>query len=65
MLEKKNAVKEWRDLLGPTDPKIAKKECPKTIRAIYGTDITQNACHGSDSFDSALRELDFFFDEPN
>ena len=53
MLERDNAVKKWRDLMGPTDAKKAKTEAPNSIRAIYGTDITQNAVHGSDSNISA------------
>eukprot|EP01084_Bolivina_argentea_P096021 172623_1 len=63
MLERENAVRVWRDLMGPTDAKKAKEEAPNSIRAIWGTDITANAAHGSDSAVSAERELGFFFDD--
>jgi nucleoside-diphosphate kinase len=58
VLAKENAVKEWRDLMGATD---SKKAAAGTIRALFGTDICQNAIHGSDSQESALREIGIFF----
>lgn len=54
-------IKKWRSLLGPTDSLKAKETDPNSIRAKYGTDTTSNAAHGSDSEQSANRELDFFF----
>eukprot|EP00483_Globobulimina_turgida_P002822 UN02827 len=63
MLESQNAVKSWRDIMGATNPKDAKRESPKSLRSVYGTNITQNAVHGSDSYDSAQREIGFFFDD--
>ncbi|MBI2353389.1 nucleoside-diphosphate kinase [Candidatus Dependentiae bacterium] len=59
-LEKPNAVKAWRDLMGATDPLKAEKG---TIRALYGKSISENAVHGSDSIPSAIRETDIFFPE--
>lgn len=56
-----NAVKSWRDLLGPTNPIMAKQQAPDTLRAKFGSVNPKNACHGSDSTASAFRELDFFF----
>ncbi|XP_057301625.1 nucleoside diphosphate kinase 7-like [Hydractinia symbiolongicarpus] len=56
-----NCVKRWRDLLGPTNTAKAKEDAPYSIRAVYGTDATKNACHGSDSDESARREIEFFF----
>jgi nucleoside-diphosphate kinase len=53
------AVSVVRTLMGPTDPAAAP---PGTIRGDYGTVITQNLVHGSDSPESAKRELDLFFD---
>ena len=35
-LEKDNAIGSWRELMGPTDPIVAKKESPNSIRALYG-----------------------------
>jgi nucleoside-diphosphate kinase len=52
------AVSVVRALMGPTDPAAAP---PGTIRGDFGTVITENLVHGSDSADSAKRELDLFF----
>jgi nucleoside-diphosphate kinase len=52
------AVSVVRTLMGPTDPAAAP---PGTIRGDFGTVITQNLVHGSDSPESAKRELDLFF----
>ena len=58
ILEKKNAVKENRDLMGTTNPKDAEDG---TIRKKYGISIDKNSVHGSDSTDNAKIEIDFFF----
>ena len=60
-LEGANAIPKWRELMGPTKHAQAMAEAPNCIRALYGTDTTQNASHGSDSVTSAARELNFFF----
>jgi nucleoside-diphosphate kinase len=52
------AVSVVRTLMGPTDPAEAP---PGTIRGDYGLIITENLVHGSDSPESAKRELDLFF----
>jgi nucleoside-diphosphate kinase len=52
------AVSVVRTLMGPTDPASAP---PGTIRGDYGVVITENLVHGSDSPESAKRELDLFF----
>lgn len=52
------AVSVVRTLMGPTDPADAP---PGTIRGDYGLVITENLVHGSDSPESAKRELDLFF----
>lgn len=52
------AVSVVRALMGPTDPAAAP---PGTIRGDFGTVITENLVHGSDSAESAKRELDLFF----
>lgn len=58
MLEKENAVEDFRNLIGPTNP----EEAPQgTIRYECGYDIQQNAVHGSDSDANAEREVNFFF----
>lgn len=52
------AVFVVRTIMGPTDPAAAP---PGTIRGDYGLVITENLIHGSDSPESAKRELDLFF----
>jgi nucleoside-diphosphate kinase len=58
VLEKNDAIKAWRDLMGATDPK---KAAPHTIRAHYAIDIGKNAVHGSDAPETAAEEIAFFF----
>ncbi|HRZ43058.1 MAG TPA: nucleoside-diphosphate kinase [Bacteroidales bacterium] len=60
ILEKENAVEEYRKLIGSTDPSKAEKG---TIRQLFGKSIQQNAVHGSDSDENAEREAAFFFSE--
>lgn len=59
-LQKDNAVKAWRDLMGATDSRKADKG---TIRNLFGTDIGKNATHGSDAQETAQVELALFFPE--
>ncbi|XP_067882023.1 nucleoside diphosphate kinase homolog 5-like [Heterodontus francisci] len=61
MLNRQSAIKQWNDLLGPSDSEKAKETHPKSLRAIYGTDKIKNAFHGSDCFNTAERELTFMF----
>ncbi len=57
-VEGERAVPVLRSLMGPTDPALAP---PGTIRGDYGLIITENLVHGSDSTESAERELKLFF----
>lgn len=57
-LEKENAVKAWRDLMGATNPADAAEG---TIRKRFGTSIGTNAAHGSDALETAHTELEQFF----
>jgi nucleoside-diphosphate kinase len=57
-IEGERAVPVLRTLMGPTDPALAP---PGTIRGDLGTIITENLVHGSDSPESAERELKLFF----
>jgi len=59
-LERDNAVKHLRDVMGATNSEEA---APGTIRAQFGTNIEKNAIHGSDSPENAAREVGFFFSE--
>ena len=58
ILEGNNAVALNRKIMGATDPKNAEEH---TIRKLYGISIDKNSVHGSDSFDNAKIEIDFFF----
>lgn len=58
ILEKENAVNEFRELIGATNPAEAEEG---TIRSKYAESIERNAVHGSDSDENALIECDFFF----
>ncbi|GKT29912.1 nucleoside diphosphate kinase, putative [Aduncisulcus paluster] len=60
-LRGEGCVKRWRDLMGPTNPETAKRENPRSLRALYAKNITYNAVHGSDSSSSAERELGIVF----
>ena len=57
-LDGEGAIDVWRTMMGPTDPATAP---PGTIRGDLGTDVTENLVHGSDSPESAERELELFF----
>jgi nucleoside-diphosphate kinase len=57
-LERENAVGAWRDLMGATDPA---KASPGTIRKQFGSNVGENATHGSDSADNAKREIAYFY----
>lgn len=58
ILEKENAVEDFRKLIGATNPKDA---AAGTVRAKYGASIEANAVHGSDSDENAQIEGNFFF----
>jgi nucleoside-diphosphate kinase len=58
ILEKENAVADFRELIGATDPA---KAAPGTIRALFAKSIEANAVHGSDSDENAAIEGSFFF----
>jgi nucleoside-diphosphate kinase len=58
ILEKENAVEEYRKLIGNTDPTKAENG---TIRKLFAESIERNAVHGSDSDENAEYECDFFF----
>jgi len=60
ILEKENAVEDFRTLIGATNPKEA---APGTIRALYAESIAANAVHGSDSDENAANEGAFHFSE--
>ncbi|MCB0489385.1 MAG: nucleoside-diphosphate kinase [Cyclobacteriaceae bacterium] len=60
ILEKDNAIEDFRKLIGATDPQKAE---PGTIRALFAKSIDANAIHGSDSDANAEIEGNFFFSQ--
>lgn len=58
ILRRTDAVKEFRKLIGTTDPAMAESG---TIRQKFGISMRENAVHGSDCRESAVREASFFF----
>ncbi|XP_030628380.1 nucleoside diphosphate kinase 6 [Chanos chanos] len=63
ILAREDAIAHWRELMGPTKVYRARYTSPDTIRAQYGLTDTRNTTHGSDSVESAHREIAFFFPE--
>lgn len=57
-LEKENAIRDWRELMGATNPANAAEG---TIRKKWAKNIENNAVHGSDAEDTARFELSYFF----
>ena len=58
ILQKENAILEWRNLMGATDPAQAEEG---TIRKKYGASLQNNATHGSDAEETAAFETRYFF----
>lgn len=60
VLEGENAIAKHREIMGATNPADAAKG---TIRADFASSIDENAVHGSDSAESAVREISYFFND--
>jgi nucleoside-diphosphate kinase len=60
IIEKEDAVEAYRNLIGSTDPEKAEEG---TIRKRFAKNMQQNAVHGSDSDENAIKEAAFFFSE--
>jgi len=58
VLEAENAIKKWRDLMGATNPAEAAEG---TLRKEFGSNIGENATHGSDAPETAAFEIPYFF----
>lgn len=58
VLEGENAVEVYREILGNTNPE---KAAPHTVRAKFALSVGENSAHGSDSVESAKKEISFFF----
>ena len=57
-LERENAVQHYRNVIGATDPA---KAAPGTVRKLHGTNVGENAVHGSDSVENGRIECAYFF----
>ena len=60
ILQKENAVEDFRKLIGSTNPELAEKG---TIRKEYALNIQENSVHGSDSEENAKIEINYFFED--
>ena len=60
VLEGENAIAHYREIMGATNPAVAEEG---TIRKTFALSIEKNSVHGSDSPESAKREVGFFFSE--
>jgi nucleoside-diphosphate kinase len=58
VLERESAIQKYRDVIGATDPA---KAAAGTLRKLFGTDVGENALHGSDSPETAQTEVSYFF----
>ena len=58
VMEREDAIKTWRDVMGATNPANAAEG---TVRKLYATSIERNAAHGSDAPETAAEETHFFF----
>ena len=58
VLQSKDVVKKYRDLMGSTNPENADDN---TIRKLFGLSVEENSVHGSDSNENAKIEIEFFF----
>ncbi|XP_029984922.1 nucleoside diphosphate kinase 6 [Sphaeramia orbicularis] len=61
ILARDDAIRHWRELMGPTKVFRARYTSPSSIRGQFGLTDTRNTTHGSDSVESAQREIAFFF----
>ncbi|CAL1547548.1 unnamed protein product [Lymnaea stagnalis] len=63
VLSREDAINGWRREMGETDPAHAKEESPSSIRALYGTDLINNAVHGSSDAEHVHAEMTRIFGE--
>jgi nucleoside-diphosphate kinase len=58
VLQRDSAVTKYREVMGATDPA---KAAPNTLRKLFGSNVGENAVHGSDSSENAKIEIGYFF----
>ncbi|XP_042566146.1 thioredoxin domain-containing protein 6 [Clupea harengus] len=61
ILSKENAISEWREMMGPVDPELAKEVNPNSLRAHFAKSILENAVHGSSNSEHAMDNIGFIF----
>ncbi|XP_078702270.1 thioredoxin domain-containing protein 6-like isoform X13 [Branchiostoma floridae x Branchiostoma belcheri] len=61
VLSVEDAVERFRSLMGPTDPEVAKEQCPDSLRAQFASDMLKNALHGSSNPDHAHEKIKAIF----
>lgn len=61
VLAREGAIQEWREVMGPTKVFRSSLSHPSSLRGRFGLTDTRNCCHGSDSPETAAREMGFFF----
>uniref|UniRef100_A0A674MCT2 Nucleoside diphosphate kinase B n=1 Tax=Takifugu rubripes TaxID=31033 RepID=A0A674MCT2_TAKRU len=61
ILNKENAVEEWRAMMGPADPEQAKATCPNSMRARFASNILHNSLHGASTEERAKEKIHFIF----
>lgn len=63
LLEREDAIRRWRTLLGPGDPSVARVKAADSVRSLFGTNKMANGAHGADSFAAAQREIRLLFEQ--
>lgn len=63
ILEGDNVIQKWREFIGPTNVNVACEIAPQSLRALFGdkSNTAKNAVHGSDSIESAEKEIELIF----
>jgi nucleoside-diphosphate kinase len=56
-----HAIRKWRQIIGPTNLEVAKRDAPQSLRARFARSTTENFAHGSDAPGSAAREIGIIF----